>query len=148
MTRRPLFSRLQRVLVPVVKGYMPVESIRLAQALAAETVLLGVVPVTGEEAVSRAAGDARRLRSEMRQLDLLPQTRMLPRVRVSPHPWEDLREVVETEEPDLTLLEWPQQVIALGLDDPEKLAELGCDLAMVRGPVPDKPERILLALRG
>ena len=148
MTRRPVFSRLQCVLVPVLLGHSPLDSIRLAQALTAETVLLGVVPVAEEEAVSRAAGDARRLRGEMRQLDLLPQTRMHPRVRVSAHPWEELSEVIGTEEPDLTLLEWPDQVAALGLGHPEKLAELGCDLAMVRGPVPDSPQRVLVALRG
>lgn len=148
MTRRPVFSRLQCVLVPVLLGHSPLDSIRLAQALTAETVLLGVVPVAEEEAVSRAAGDARRLRGEMRQLDLLPQTRMHPRVRVSAHPWEELGEVIGTEEPDLTLLEWPDQVTALGLGHPEKLAELGCDLAMVRGPVPDTPQRVLVALRG
>jgi nucleotide-binding universal stress UspA family protein len=148
MTGRPVFSRLQCVLVPVLKGHSPLESIRLAQALTAETVLLGMVPVADEEAVSRAAGDARRLRGEMRQLDLLPQTRMRPRVRVSAHPWEELREVIGTEQPDLTLLEWPDQVAALGLGHPEKLAELGCDLAMVRGPVPDSPQRVLVALRG
>jgi glucosyl-3-phosphoglycerate synthase len=148
MTRRPVFSRLQRVLVPVLKGHSPHESIRLAQALTAETVLLGIIPVADEEAVSRAAGDARRLRGEMRQLDLLSQTRMHPRVRVSAHPWEELCEVIGTEEPDLTLLEWPDQVTALGLGHPEKLAELGCDLAMVRGPVPDTPQRVLVALRG
>jgi len=148
MTRRPVFSRLQCVLVPVLLGHSPFDSIRLAQALTAETVLLGVVPVAEEEAVSRAAGDARRLRGEMRQLDLLPQIRMHPRVRVSAHPWEELGEVIGTEEPDLTLLEWPDQVTALGLGHPEKLAELGCDLAMVRGPVPDTPQRVLVALRG
>lgn len=148
MSRRPVFSRLQRLLVPVLRGHVPHESIRLAQALTAETVLLGMVPVADEDAVSRAAGDARRLREEMRQLDLLPQTRMRPRVRVSVHPWDDLREVIATEEPDLALLEWPGQVSALGLGHPEKLTEVGCDLAMVRGPVPANPQRVLVALRG
>ncbi len=148
MTRRPLFSSLQRVLVPVLRGRSPLESVRLAQALTAETVLLGVIPVAEEETVSRAAGDARRLRGEMRQLDLLPQTRMCPRVRVSAYPWAELREVIGTEAPDLTLLEWPDQVVALGLGHPEKLTELGCDLALIRGPVPDSPQRVLVALRG
>jgi glycosyltransferase involved in cell wall biosynthesis len=148
MTRRPVFSRLQRVLVPVLKGHAPRDSIRLAQALTAETVLLGIVPVADEEAVSRAAGDARRLRGDMRELDLLPRTRMRPRVRVSPHPWEELRETIETEAPDLTLVEWPGQVTGLGLGHPEKLAELGCDLALIRGPVPESPQRVLVALRG
>jgi len=120
----------------------------LAQALSTETVLLGLVPVAAEEAVSRAAGDARRLRGEMRKLDLLPQVRMRPRVRVSAQPWEELDEVIETEDPDLTILEWPGQVSALGLGHPEKLAELGCDLALVRGPLPESPRRVLVALRG
>jgi len=148
MIRRPVFSRLQRVLVPVVRGHSSQDSIRLAQALSTETVLLGLVPVAAEEAVSRAAGDARRLRGEMRKLDLLPQVRMRPRVRVSAQPWEELDEVIETEDPDLTILEWPGQVSALGLGHPEKLAELGCDLALVRGPLPESPRRVLVALRG
>ncbi len=148
MSRLPLFSRLQRTIVPVLMGHTPTQAIRLSQALRTETVLVGMVTVPEGQSVSRAAGDARRLRDVMRALDLMPQTRMRPNVRVTQNALDDLRQVIDSEDPDLTLLEWPEGVAALTQGAADRFAQLACDLALVRGPVPEPLKHVLVAVRG
>ncbi len=56
--------------------------------------------------------------------------------------------VIQEEYPDLLVLEWPHYFKALHISPGEMFANLPCDLAIVRGPFPEKPRRVLAPLRG
>jgi glucosyl-3-phosphoglycerate synthase len=62
--------------------------------------------------------------------------------------WDELTTLIEEERPDLLVLEWPCMLEAMGVTSEDVLAHPPCDIALVRGPVPSAPSRILVPLRG
>jgi glucosyl-3-phosphoglycerate synthase len=55
---------------------------------------------------------------------------------------------IAADEPDLLLLEWPCQIEALHVTAAEVLTRPPCDIALVRGPVPDQIRHVLVPVRG
>jgi glucosyl-3-phosphoglycerate synthase len=70
------------------------------------------------------------------------------RVRVSYSPWQELAALIEEEQPDLLVLDWPCAFEALGVAPEVVLAHPPCDVALVRGPISSHPDHILAPLRG
>src|SRR3972149_4504267 len=99
-----------------------------------------MVPVIG--------GEARRGRAELRRRGEAPKARAKARVHVSTRPWAELRAAVENERPDLLLIDWECALVGLGVTPTELLSHPPSDLALVRGPVPGPPLRVLLPIRG
>jgi glucosyl-3-phosphoglycerate synthase len=78
----------------------------------------------------------------------LDRVRVKARVHVSHSPWRDLLTVIAGEKPDLLVMEWVSHLDALGLSASEALASPPCNLALVRGPLPDRLGNVLVPLRG
>ncbi len=121
--------------------------IRFAKHLSkSEPVLLiGIVPVSETENLSEAATLASGLRTLINhQVDRV-NLRAKSRIRVTYTAWEDIRLTI-TEEPDIDLLilGWPESLAALRLTAAELLSHPPCDVALLRGPLPEKIEKILV----
>jgi nucleotide-binding universal stress UspA family protein len=142
------FSSFRTVLVPVVYGCRGTAALAAARALEADILLVGLVPVPPGRSLSRGTPMARHVRRRMRQLVSSPHVRSKADVRVSHEPWVDLRKIIEADEPDLLLLDWPAQLDAMGIPPEDALLRPPCNVGLVRGPFPKGPPRILIPLRG
>jgi glucosyl-3-phosphoglycerate synthase len=118
--------------------------------LAAEVILVGLVPIASAEALSAGSLMAREVRRRLRELAGLSDGRMRAKVqvRVSTEPWRELAAVVAADEPDLLVLDWRGHLDALGVTPAEALQNPLCDLVLVRGPFPAGPKRVLVPVRG
>jgi glucosyl-3-phosphoglycerate synthase len=144
------YAPLRRALVPVVQGCDSSAALAAARALAREVVLVGLVGVAADQALSGGALAAREVRERLRTLASPGdrQMRAKSRVRVSRAPWADLLEVIAAEKPDVLLLEWDGHFTALAVSAAEVLTHPPCDVALVRGPFPSSPARVLVPVRG
>jgi len=149
MTRHR-FTPLRTVLVPIVFGCECQAALAAARALARQVVLVGLVNIAPGEALSAGAAPARAVRARLRKLAPAGdgQVRSKARVRVSTTPWADLLALIASEEPDLLLLEWECHLEALGVTPAEVLTHPPCNVALVRGPFPPAPARVLVPVRG
>ena len=150
MSRPRRFSPFSKILVPVVHGCEPHTALSAARLIVGEgsIVLAGFVMVPEGQSLSTAGPTARHLRKILGKLNEGGCIRSFARVRVSYHPWTDLTRLVENEEPDLLLLQWPEMLDALGVSADEVLTRPVCDTGIVRGPVPESPRNILVPVRG
>jgi glucosyl-3-phosphoglycerate synthase len=147
MSKRNLFPTLRRVLAPVVYGCECHAAIEAARALAPEVVLVGVAYVPPGEPLSSGAEKARAVRQRLPSLRG-PGLHHRARVLVSHEPWLDLQKVIEAEDPDLLVLEWPHHLTHLGLSASDVLTHPPCDIALIRGPFPPALKRVLVPVRG
>ncbi len=139
---------VRSVWVPVVHGCASDSVLQAAQLLAADVVLVGVVSVPPNQALSTAAYEARQVRRRLRAMSAGEQVRYKTQVHVSHQPWPDLVQAIAADEPDLLLLEWPCQLDALRVTAAEVLTRPPCDVALVRGPLSDRISSVLVPMRG
>lgn len=143
--------RPAQVLIPLMPGSDNESLLKLAHWLAHEIVVLlvGVVPVKEGENLSAGAGQARDLRLLMNEHTDRVNLRAKPRIRVSYNPWDEIRAVL-TSDPtiDLLVLDWPHQLEVLQLTPAEILSHPPCDVALLRGPLPERLERVTVPMRG
>lgn len=147
MNKKMLFASLRRVLVPVVHGCSDDSALKLAQALAPEVVLVGIVRLPDDGSLSAGASKAQELRKLLRKLGRGEQVRARSQVLVTSEPWPELQRVIQIEDPDLLLLEYAEQLAHLGLSPNDVLSRPPCDIGLVRGPV-QSLERVLVPVRG
>lgn len=152
ITSVPIYERRPaKVMVPLMPNSDNESLLKLARWLAeSEPVLLiGVVPVPEGENLSAGASQARALRDLIAAHTDRVHLRALARVRVSYTPWDEIRAALAQEDSiDLLVLNWPQQLEAMHLTPAEILSHPPCDVAILRGPLPDKLEQILVPMRG
>ncbi len=148
MATRRLFPSLRRALVPVVHGFGGLRAIAAAQAVATEVVLVGVVRLAPDQPLSAGAALARQVRARLKELGESDLLRARGRVIVGHAPWEELRRVVESEDPDLMVLDLEGQLEALGITAADILGSAPCDVAVVRGDVTRNPAHVLVPARG
>jgi glucosyl-3-phosphoglycerate synthase len=139
---------LRTVWVPVLYGCEGEAALKAARRLAADVVLVGVVCVPPDQPLSAGAYEARQVRRRLRALSVGEQVRYKAQVHVSHQPWADLMKAIATDEPDLLLLEWPCQLDALHVTAAEVLTNPPCDVALLRGPLPDEIQHVLIPVRG
>lgn len=142
------FSSFRKVLVPVIYGSRRQATLDAARALDAQILLVGLMPVPADQSVSQAASSARWLRQQLRKLTDNERIRSRARVFVSHTPWNDLLTLIEDEQPDLLLLDLNWQFEALGITPTDALTRPPCNVALIRGPFPKTPLRILVPVRG
>ena len=142
------FVPFRTATVPVVFGTSPSAAIAAAQALAPEVWLAGVVTMSAEAELSSGGQQARLLRRALREMSRPPAFRSRAHVIVSQCPWEDLRERLAVDRPDLFVLDWQETAHALGVPAAEVLAESPSDIAIVRGPFPARIRKVLVPVRG
>ncbi len=144
-------KRHPKVLIPLMPESDNETLLTLARWLAkSEPVLLvGIVPVpegANLSAGAAAAGELRRLMQ--RHVDRV-SIQAKARIRVSYTPWDDLRLVLAEEDSiDLLVLNWPAHLQAMHLTAAELLSHPPCDIALLRGPLPAAPKKILIPNRG
>ena len=142
------FSSFHTVLVPVVYGCRGDSALGAACALGANVLLVGLVRVPRGKSLSLGAVMARKVRRRMRMLADGKKIRARTLVHVSHNPWQDLRQVIEKNEPDLLILEWNEHFGALGIPPEDALLQPPCNVGLARGPFPQGPLRILIPMRG
>jgi len=144
------FPTVRLAMVPVVYGCDGAAALAAARALAAEVLLVGLVPIADGRPLSAGMPLAREVRQRLRQI--APQTggqvRSKAAVRVSPTPWVDLMEAVTAEAPDVLVLDWDEHLRALGVTPAEVLTRPASDIVLVRGPFPAVVRRVLVPMRG
>jgi glucosyl-3-phosphoglycerate synthase len=137
---------LQKVLVPVIHGCDPKAALTIAHLLGqeSEVVLTGIVGIPRGQSLSHGAAAAREIRSLIRSAT----SATVEKTRVSHDPWAELLHLVREEKPDLLVLDLPS-FQALGQTQFETaFKEISCELALIRGNLPRKVNKILVPLRG
>lgn len=146
---RHAFTPIQTALVPFLFGSPHDTALAAARALAQDVMVVGVVCIQPAESLSGGASQARELRKLLREAERAHNVRVKARVIVARQPWADLLTLIRREKPDLLLFDWAAAPwTALGVTLAEMLSRPPCDVALVRGPFPPQPRRVLVPVRG
>ena len=139
-----------KILVPVIHGCDQMSAVNAAQAIAGkENILLaGFIQVPEEQSLSTATVNARKLRKTLRGLYKVKRGSKWAQVYVSYKPWDELIKVIENEQPDLVILEWPGQFEALQTTVSEVLSRSPCNIAIVNQFIGASIKNMLLPIRG
>ncbi len=150
MKKRWPSSLFRKVLVPIIDGHDYRPALRAARAIAGDgpVILAGIIPMPEGASLSEAAVSARRLRKTIRRLTSEVLSYKGAQVRVSHKPWDELSQVIKEERPSLLILGWPEQFEALGLTPAEVFAHPPCNIALVAGSIPERPQKVLTLMRG
>lgn len=146
MVRR-IYKPFTDIVIPVIFGTFPEAALGLARFLTGQVNLLGMIIVDDEKSISAAAAQARHMRQELDQICQRYQFTGTKLVRVSYKPWNDMQAFVQEKRPDLLILEYTTFIEHL-YHEGERTADLSCNVALVRGPLPEQIDKILIPLRG
>jgi glycosyltransferase involved in cell wall biosynthesis/nucleotide-binding universal stress UspA family protein len=147
----PLKNKLfKKVLVPIVYGCKQTSAINAARAIAGENdvTFIGIIYVPEGESLSTAAARAREVRQILKTLSNVTQLHRRTEVYATHRPWDEMAKVIEKENPDLLVLEYPCQFENLKTTPAEVLAHPPCDIAIVNQHIPEKLKDILIPIRG
>jgi len=150
MKKRYDLSLFRKILIPVVDGYPYQSAISIAKNISgkAPILLAGIVVVPEGDTLTMATDRARRIRKKLLQLKNTQGVKILDVVHVTYNPWQDLQKIVEEEEPDLMILEYPNPYTAFLNASPDAFINPICDVAIFGGVISDRPKQILLPMRG
>jgi len=142
-------SIFQSILVPVINECNNQSALFAARSLigAGTIYLAGIVGIPEKESLSAGAEPVRQLRKAIRGLTQEGQVNEV-QVHATHAPWDELLRIVKHYSPELLVLDWPCQLTNLGISPADVLESVPCNVALVRGPFPEKPRRILVSLRG
>ena len=146
--RKHVFRPFQQVVVPVLPGVDCTLTVELARQLGGETHLVGLVRVPPESSISAEAATARKLRKRLQALRSGLPNAAVSRVYVAHDPWTELQTALAGDPVELILLDYPKTCMALGKTLNELMANPVCNIAIIRGPLPEGPLRILAPVRG
>ncbi|MCS6906321.1 MAG: glucosyl-3-phosphoglycerate synthase [Anaerolineales bacterium] len=141
----------RRVVIPILPNGESRAALQLAQAIVdhGRILLVGLVGVPQGETLSLATMPARQIRGVLHYWEQAdPRVRVRERVRVSYQPHLDLAEVVQEEQADLLILEWPAHFKEMGIGLDDALQIYPCELVILRGSFPPSLQRILVPFRG
>lgn len=142
-----VLRNIKTALVPIGTGTEGQTALTLAQTIADEVILVGVVLIPAGEHVSAGARAARQVRKRLLSLSD-PSTRFKSTVIVSKTPWTDLQRVIVHENPDLLMVEWKDGQTSCCIPISDVLSNSLCNVAIVHGTTPIKLDRALIAVRG
>lgn len=150
MNRRYSTRGFHRILLPLIWDCIDHDAIQAALAIGGPQAIrfAGLVRMEAEESLSKGALRAQELRVKLHEMGAVYGIQPRAPIAVSHSPWSELEKVIQVKLPDLLVLGWPCQLEALRLAPEQMLNSLQCDLALVRGPLPARLQRILVALRG
>ena len=138
---------IKSALVPIGLGSDGEQALALAHNIASEVILVGIVPIADGQSISAGAQTARQIRKRLLSLSST-NIRFKSTVIVSATPWEDIKNVIHDEEPDILVLEWKDGNTIWGEPVSKLLINPVCDLAIIRGKMAVVPDRTLIAIRG
>lgn len=152
-TRSNVFSPVRVAMVPVLSGCDIAAAMSAACAIADEVVLVGLVVASSERVLSANTKEARSLRRLMREIASTPPPGRRKVIRqgdvlVASQPWQELVRYIAIHPPDLLMLDWWSHPECLNISQEDILRSPPVDMAMVRGPFPQSPQRVLIPLRG
>jgi glycosyltransferase involved in cell wall biosynthesis/nucleotide-binding universal stress UspA family protein len=150
MKKRYRATIFQKILVPIVHGADNSAAIAAACAISGggQILLVGMVHIPEGESLSHAAVPARLVRKMLREFSQDKFVSTLEHVRASHQPWAELTKIVEEENVDLLVIDWPHQLDALQMLPDEALTRPPCNLALVCGSFPQRLNKLLLPIRG
>lgn len=142
------FVPIHTILIPFVHEGPGLQALEVARHFEAEIVLVGVVVVPAERSLSVGAAAARALRKQLRYFGQDERITGRTQIIVSHQPWMELAKFLQKEKPDLLCLEWDSHFHTLGVTVREVLTRPPCNVALVRGKLPNKPKKVLVPMRG
>ena len=148
MQRHPDFAPVQSILIPFIHNGAGLHALEAARLFNADIILVGVVVVPEGQSLSKGAVAARALR---RSLNIFGKDKRIiskTQVIVSHHPWEELYNLIQDENPDLLCLEFDSHLKDLKVTVNDVLTRPPCDVALVRGKISSKPKQVLAPVRG
>jgi glucosyl-3-phosphoglycerate synthase len=148
MQKHSKFIPIHSILIPFVHEGPGIHALEVARHLDAEIILVGVVVVPPEQSLSVGAAAARALRKQLRYYGKNVRVTAKSQIIVSYQPWMELAKFLRDEKPDLLCLEWDSHLLALGVTANDVLTRPPCDIALVRGKLPNKPKQVLVPVRG
>jgi glucosyl-3-phosphoglycerate synthase len=148
MQKHSEFTPIHTVLIPVVHQGPGLHALEAARHMDAGIILVGVVVVPPEQSLSLGAVAARALRKLLRVYGKDKRITSKSQIIVSYKPWDELSNLIRKEKPDLLCLEWDSHLTALGVTTNDVLARPPCDVALVRGKLPNRPDQVLVPVRG
>jgi glycosyltransferase involved in cell wall biosynthesis/nucleotide-binding universal stress UspA family protein len=139
-----------KIVIPVTYRCDAQSLVYTARLIAGEglIILKGIVGVPPDQSLSTGAIMTRHVRETIHELEEGEQVQSQGRVRVSHNPWDEIMDTVQDEQPDLLVLEWPNQFEELQITPLEALIRPPCEVMLVRGPIPEVPDSVLVPLRG
>jgi hypothetical protein len=142
------YAPVMRVIIPVVENTPPTTALQAARSLKARVQLVGIVRVPPEASLTSGTSAARRLRRQMQDLRGNLAAAGQDRVLVSYEPWKDLCQALQSDPTSLLILEWPSNGDVFSISAERAFSEAPCQVALMRGPWPEKPLRVLAPVRG
>jgi glucosyl-3-phosphoglycerate synthase len=138
----------KNLLLPVVPGVETPAALGLAKAIGGQVNLVALLSVPEDEPISAVASTASEFRTETLKKYRKSLRRPQLTMRVAHAIVEELRAYTSENPHDLLILEWPAHFEALQSHLNHLLECPNCNIAIVRGPWPEKINRILLPMRG
>jgi glycosyltransferase involved in cell wall biosynthesis len=123
------------------------QALALARIIAEEVLLVGIVPIAEGESISAGSKPVREMRQHLLSLGRANK-RDKSKVFISTSPWEELKNVIHCEEPDILVVEWKGGKTTWGASISEMLTSPICNVAVVSGVLSAPPERVMVAVRG
>ena len=148
MQKHSKFVPIHTILIPFVHEGPGLHALEVARHFDAEIILVGVVVVPPDQSLSVGAVAARALRKQLRFYGKDERIISKSQIIVSYQPWNELSSLLQKEKPGLLCLEWDSHFSALGVTTNDVLTRPPCDVALVRGKLPNKPKQILVPVRG
>ncbi|HUH95908.1 MAG TPA: universal stress protein, partial [Anaerolineales bacterium] len=148
MQKHSEFAPIHTILVPFVHEGPGLQALEAARQFEAEIVLIGVVIVPPDQSLSVGAAAARALRKQLRDYGKDEHITGRSQIIVAHQPWQELSGLLQREKPDLLCLEWDSHFRAFGVTTNDVLARPPCDIALVRGKLPNGPKQVLVPVRG
>jgi len=148
MQRHSEYVPIHKVFIPFVHEGPGHQALEAARHMDAAIILMGVVVVPPDQSLSVGSAGARSLRRLLRIYSREKDITVKSRIIVSYEPWNELAKVVQDERPDLLCLEFEAHFKALRVAVSDVLSRPPCDIALVRGKIPSKPNQILVPVRG
>ncbi len=149
MNRRYVGKLFRKILVPIIHDAAYDSALNAALAIGGRdnVLLIGIVPISGDEFLSKAALPARHVRKLMNEIANGKQVRAVQRIRVSHQPWDELVRAVQEEKPGLLVLQ-SSNFEAMGIIPGQALQFPPCDVVIAGGKIPERPSSVLVSLRG
>jgi nucleotide-binding universal stress UspA family protein len=140
----------KKVLIPIVHSCAQASAINIARAIAGEEniTLMGLVYVPDGESLSGAAVHAREVRQILKRLSNIKHIHHSTEVHATHRPWKEMVKVIEKENPDLLVLEYPCHFEKLNITPEDVLAHPPCDIAIVNPRISDHIDNVLVPIRG
>jgi len=148
MQKHSEFVPIHTILIPYVHQGPGLHALEAARHMDAEIILVGVVVVPPDQSLSVGMVAARALRRLLRIYGKDKRVTSKSQIIVSYQPWNELSNLLQKEKPDLLCLEWDSHFTALGVTTNDVLTRPPCDVALVRGKLPNKLKQVLVPVRG